>query len=74
MWWKLLPLPLNKEGLEANKEAVKYEKIIGESTQDYNFIIKPWGREEIGPFKQHQEIYEWFGGAWFLIKRGSKNE
>ena len=81
-------LTLNQRRLNSYKEALSYEKIVGESPQDIKFKIKTKGREEvvsfrqttrtsalatiIREFKKHDEVYEWFKGDWLLIKRGEK--
>lgn len=81
-------LTLNQRRLRSYKEALSYDKMVGESSQDYRFKIKLMGREEILSFKQitrtsaiativrefkkHDEVYEWFNGDWLLIKRGEK--
>ena len=81
-------LTLNQRRLRSYKEALSYEKMVGESSQNIRFKIKTKGREEVVSFKQvtrtsalatiirefkkHDEVYEWFGGDWLLIKRGEK--
>ena len=81
-------LTYNQRRLRSYKEALSYEKMVGEFTQDYRFKIKLKGNEEVVSFKQitrtsaiatiirefkkHDEVYEWFGNDWLLIKRGNK--
>ena len=79
-------LTYGQRRLRSYKEALSYEKMIGESAQDYKFKIKLSGREEVVSFKQitrtsavkrivrefrqHEEVYEFYAGDWLLIKRG----
>lgn len=81
-------LTLYQRRLRSYKEALSYDKMVGESPQDYKFKIKLADREEVVSFKQitrtsaittiirefkkHEEVYEWFGNDWLLIKRGNK--
>ena len=85
---ELPTLTLNQRRLRSYKEALSYEKMVGESPQDYRFKIKAKGKEEVVSFKQitrtsaiatiirefkkHDEVHEWFGDDWLLIKRGNK--